>query len=121
MAPRQQHSIRRTDGGQIYVVTIPTGVRAGGEFNVQVNGRTVTVTCPHGVSTRPGTQLRIRIPDPSPDLQRSDTSNGTPQQRPTLHQTFEVKHYDITICYLFSVYVPFNYTLETVFEGEIVF
>ncbi len=116
MAPRPQPSVRGTTGGQIYLVTIPPGVRGGGEFNVQVNGRTVTVTCPHGVSSRPGTQIRIRIPDPPRDIQRPNRSDST-RAGSSLHQTFEVKHQDIITCHLFLIYLPFNCTLETVFKG----
>ncbi|CAN0385193.1 unnamed protein product [Discosporangium mesarthrocarpum] len=61
------------------MATVPPGVDAGGEFNVMVNSHPVRVTCPPGV--RPGTQIRIRLPE----------GQGTGSQAVnTLHQTFEV-------------------------------
>ncbi len=101
MAPRPQPPIREGSGGQVYLATVPHGVRGGGEFNVQVNGRTVTVTCPYGVS--PGTQIRIRIPDPPREIQRPNRNDSAPTGA-SLHQTFEVTFIILLSCAICSGY-----------------
>ena len=41
-----------------HVLCVCAGVSPGAQFNVLVNGKPVTITCPPGVS--PGMQIRIR-------------------------------------------------------------
>ncbi|KAL3918571.1 MAG: hypothetical protein SGILL_004173 [Bacillariaceae sp.] len=57
---------RTNDGpGQVYRVTVPTGVRPGAEFTVHAGTRRVRVRCPP--ASRPGHSLQITLP-PEPTM-----------------------------------------------------
>jgi hypothetical protein len=61
--PDSPNAQRQEDGA--YMVTVPDGVRSGQQFPVTLAGQTLMVTSPQ--NARPGTQVRVVPPPPSPD------------------------------------------------------